>query len=269
MLTKHLKTLLSATAVSGLLLFTACSEDEPTSSSEPATLRFNLTDAPGTYDAVFIDIREVRVQVGDENNPNDTSSGWVSVDGIQPGIYNLLDLQNGLDTVLAEGEVPSGRLNQIRLILGTNNSVVVDGVSHNLTTPSAQQSGLKLKVNYNLQPGLYYEFWLDFDASRSIVAKGNGGYNLKPVIRVFTKNTTGSIEGFISPVAARPFIMAYNGNDTATSIADSTNGYFLLMGLNPGTYTVKVDADSSYSDTTITGVSVSQGVVTDLDTLQL
>lgn len=270
MITTRLKTLSLLLPLAGLLSLSSCSDDNDTAgSSQPATLKFRLTDAPASYDAVLVDIQEVRVHVGDEDDPNDSTAGWQSVDNIQPGVYDLLKLQNGLDTVLAEGEVSAGKLSQIRLILGDNNSLVVDGVTKNLMTPSGQTSGLKLQVNYDLEPGLYYEFWLDFDASRSVVAKGNGGYNLKPVIRVFTKNTTGAIAGHINPAAARPFIMAYDGTDTATSIADSLTGYFLMSGLNPGNYTVEVDADSTYSDTTLTGISVRQGVVTDLDTLNL
>ena len=271
MITKHLKTIIIYCAVMSLGIFSACTDDEgeDNMSNAPAKLQFNLTDAPADYDAVLVEIEEVRVHIGEDNEPGDSAEGWMVLDEIQPGIYDLLELQNGMDTVLAEGEVPAGRLSQIRLILGDENSVVVNGVPHDLKTPSAQQSGLKLKVNYDLEPGLYYEFWLDFDASRSVVEKGNGGYNLKPVIRVFTKNTTGSITGYINPAEAKPLIWAYDATDTATSIADSITGHFLIPGLDPGSYTVEVNADTAYADTVITGVNVSQGIVTDLDTLNL
>jgi hypothetical protein len=49
--------------------------------------------------------------------------------------------------------------------------------------PSAEQSGLKLQVNQTLQEGIMYHVLLDFDANKSIVKLGNGGYKLKPVIR--------------------------------------------------------------------------------------
>lgn len=234
-----------------------------------ALVKFNLTDAPASYDSVIIDVQEIRVHVGDENDPNDSTAGWYTLDSIMTGKYDLLQLQNGVDTLLAQDSIPSGKLGQIRLSLGSDNYVVVNGMQEFLQTPSAQQSGLKLNVNYNLMPNLVYEFWLDFDASKSIVQKGNGGYLLKPVIKVFTKTNTGSIEGFIDPANASVAISAYNATDTSGAIADTTSGYFLISGLKPDTYTLEVEAAAGFSDTTVTNVSVSQGVVTDLDTLAL
>ncbi len=248
----------------------ACEDSkDDTASQAPATLKFNLTDAPVNYDAVYVEIEAVRVHIGDDDDTTSANGGWEDIDNIQPGIYNLLDFQNGLDTLFAEDEVPAGRLSQIRLILGDDNSVVVNGDSIALSTPSAQQSGLKLQVHYDLEPGLVYEFWLDFDASRSVVAKGNGGYNLKPVIKVFTKNTTGSIDGYIDPVDAEALVMAYNAaGDTATAYADTVSGYFLMSGLQPASYDITADPLAPYTQQSLSGVVVTQGAVTRTDTIK-
>ncbi|MEQ9261553.1 MAG: DUF4382 domain-containing protein [Owenweeksia sp.] len=244
------------------LYLTGCNKDD-NNSSEPATIRMNLTDAPADYDAVLIDVREVHIHFDGEEE-----EGWEELEDTRPGIYNLLDFTNGVDTLIAEGDVPARKINQVRLILGPDNDVVIDGVSYDLKTPSAQQSGLKLKVNETLEPGLVYEFWLDFDASRSIVTTGNGKYLLKPVIRVFTKVATGSIEGVVSPSASHPAILAYNAaGDTAAARADSVSGYFLIPGLNHGSYTVEFDPVSPYQPKTESGVVVTTGVVTDMDTV--
>ncbi len=267
---KHLT--IASLALLSILFISSCEKDDDTQASTPAgkaTLKFNLTDAPASYDAVYIDVQEVKVHV---SNSGDTSNadGWITLPNTQPGIYNLLDFQNGIDTLIASGDVPAGKISQIRLILGPQNSVVVNGVSEPLKTPSAQQSGLKLKVNYTLQAGLVYEFWLDFDASRSIVAKGNGGYNLKPVIRVFTKNTTGSIDGYVSPIAARSSVLAYNAaGDSAAALTNPISGYFLLSGLNPASYTVEFDPISPYMATDTMGINVAAGIVTHLDTIHI
>lgn len=254
---------------SAIMLLAGCEDNDISQNTGndngQSDVRFYLTDAPATYDEVWIDIQEVRVHIGDDT----TATGWFTLDSITPGRYDLLQLQNGLDTVLAQDQVPAGKLTQIRLILGPNNEVVKNGVTHSLKTPSAQQSGLKLLVNYTLQAGLYYEFWLDFDAQRSIVETGNGMFLLKPVIKVFTQNSTGSIAGYIDPPVAYPLVWAYNAQDTVTARADSTNGYFLLKGLDPGVWDVETQAGLPYSDTTVTGVNVTQGQVSNLDTLKL
>lgn len=135
-----------------------------------------MTDAPGDFEQVNVDIREVEVHV--------SGYGWVSLPTNQ-GVYDLLTLQNDITTVLVnEGELPAGHLNQFRLILGGSNTVKVDGAYFPLATPSAQQSGLKININADVSPNETYELLIDFDAGESIVEEGNGGYSLKPVIKL-------------------------------------------------------------------------------------
>ena len=97
-------------------------------------------------------------------------------------VYNLLKLQNGVDTLLASGTVQTGTLKEIRLILGTNNTVVVGGTSFPLTIPSGEESGLKIKVGKNVSAGLD-SLVVDFDAALSIKSEP-GGYKLRPVLRI-------------------------------------------------------------------------------------
>jgi hypothetical protein len=61
-----------------------------------------------------------------------------------------------------------------------------------------QRSGLKLQVNQTLQEGIMCTF--DFDANKSIVKLGNGGYKLKPVIRTVETAISGAIKGTITPI---------------------------------------------------------------------
>jgi hypothetical protein len=186
--------------IAGFLLLSvfwlACSDDNQT-----ARLEVRLTDAPGDYQEVNIDIQSVEVH-SSEGNQN---SGWTTLD-VEEGVYNILELTNGLDALLATAELPVGRISQIRLILGDNNSVKIDGVTHPLSTPSAQQSGLKLNLQAELTEGITYTITLDFDAARSIVEKGNGTYSLKPVIRALETATSGSIKGTVNPLAAAPAV---------------------------------------------------------------
>lgn len=169
MKTKHL--MLSLLIFAGTLSFISCSKNNTGSSN----LQVKLTDAPASYDQVNVDIQQVRV-----NFAND-STGWVNLN-TNAKVYNLLGLQNGVDTLLATGTVQSGTIQEIRLILGSNNTVVVGGVSYPLTIPSGSESGLKIKVNKNLNANLD-SLVIDFDAAMSITQEP-GGYKLRPVIRV-------------------------------------------------------------------------------------
>jgi hypothetical protein len=225
-----------------------------------------LTDDPAAYDAVYIDVQSIQVNVSADTG---TSTGWQTINLLHPGVYNLLDFRNGIDTVLASVDLPAGKISQMRLILGSNNSVVIDGKSHSLKTPSAQQSGLKFNIHATLTDGIEYRLWIDFDASRSIVSTGSGNYILKPVIRTYTEAIGGSIKGYVLPAAALPQVWAVQGTDTLLALPDSTTGHYLIGGVNAGNWNLLLHAqDSSYKDTAFT-VSVANGVVTNAGTVTL
>jgi len=215
-----------------------------------------LTDGPGDYDHVYIDIQSVEVFY--TNGPPHV----ISV--ISQGVYDLLVFNNGLDTLLTSAMIPSGDISQVRLILGSNNSVVVQGVQYPLQTPSAQQSGLKLNFHATLMPNTTYDLWLDFDASKSIVVQGTGNYLLKPVIRAFTLATTGGITGMINPPGAVGSAYVINSASDTIGTFPNAAGYFLIHGLAAGTYDIHFDAILPFLNTTVTGVNVITGSNTDM-----
>jgi len=241
----------------------SCSKEKDASSdSNAGTATFNLrmTDATGPFTAVNVDIQSVEVK---------TDNGGTILLNVSSGIYNLLDFTNGVDTLLATGVIPVSTVSQVRLILGPNNTVVVNGQTYPLQTPSAQQSGLKLQVHAPLQANVTYNMLLDFDANRSIVQTGNGSYILKPVIRVVATPLGGGIRGLIDPLAALPAtIMAVMGTDTFTTSANAT-GSFLIPGIPTGLYTVTIYPTAPYLNDTIQNVSVTSGTITELGTITL
>lgn len=252
---------LSLCLLLAVLMYSCSSEG---SMSERARLEVRLTDDPADYDAVLIDIKDVQINVtGDDNN------GWQSLAGVKKGVYNLLDLVNDKDTLLVNADIPTGRLHQIRLVLGTNNSIVVDSTTIPLETPSAMQSGLKLNVQHDVTGGILYTMLLDFDAARSIVTTGNGKYALKPVIRTLLNAVGGSIKGVVLPNTVLTSVYAIQGTDTLTTFTDSTGGYF-LKGVPAGTYSLTYfPADSAYKTQVKTGIAVTTGNVTVVDTVHL
>ena len=239
------------------LTFTACKSNNNDSGLTRMNVR--MTDAPGAYDAVNLNVKEVQVF---------TSEGSSTLD-VGSHSFDILDFRLGKDTLIASEDVPSGRLQEVRLVLeDEGNSVVIDGVTYPLTTPSGQSSGVKLKVQDNLVPGVAYTLLLDFDAARSIVQTGNGKYILKPVIRAIPAAVSGVITGTITPVAANPKIYAINGSDTLGTVTDST-GKFWFPGVAAGTYKVEIQPVSPYQTKTISDVSVSNGSVTNLGTITI
>jgi hypothetical protein len=168
---KLLTLLLPATLI--LAFIFGCQKENSSGSTD---LKIRLTDNPFNASEVNVDIRQVRVNFGDD------SSGWVDLD-THAGIYNLLDLTNGIDTLLAHDTVPAGTLRQIRFVLGDENDITIGGINYPLTIPSGSESGLKINLNKRLNAGSD-SLLIDFDAALSIVQTGNGEYKLKPVLKI-------------------------------------------------------------------------------------
>jgi hypothetical protein len=239
--------------------FAACSDDD-----KNARIEVWLTDAPGDYQEVNVEIEGVEIHRADDDDEN----GWKSLN-VEGGVYNLLELTNGLDTLLGSIEVPAGKISQIRLKLGDDNTLKINDEVFDLDVPSGSQSGLKLQVHETLTAGITYKILLDFDCARSIINTGADQWKLKPVIRTITEAQDGAIRGVVDPKESTPAIYALLAGDTiGTSYADST-GHFLIRGLSAGSYEVTFEPNSSFLPTSKSAVSVTIGNVTDVGTVTI
>lgn len=178
-----------------------------------------------------------------------------------------MDLTNGRDTLLADAAIPAGKLNQLRLILGNNNYLITtDGAREELTTPSAEESGLKVLVNTDLAGGMLYRLALDFDAAKSIVTAGNSGKHLlKPVIRVLSFVPSGGIvKGFVAPDSVLTQIYAIRGTDTISSTSTDAGNYtFRDIPAGPYSLSFVPVADSFNSATKNVTVELGQTAIAD------
>ena len=252
-----------------LLGITGCSNDDSMNKSEgTAGIAVALTDAPGDYDQVWVEVEDIMIK--SEEGDND-EEGWESLGVSDSGPFDLLTLTGGNTQLLADTEVPAGYLRQMRMILGDNNTIVVDGVSYTLHTPSAQQSGLKLQVNQELEAGIEYNFVLDFDVDESVVKAGqSGNYNLHPVLRLSAEATTGSVTGSVHPTNQSVEVVAENGTVRVSAYTNDA-GVFKLHGLPEGTYKIIVtpDEDSGFFPAEVDNVEVDLEEVTDLGVIYL
>lgn len=219
-------------------LISCNSNDNATSGM--TSLQVKLTDAPALYDAINLNVQGVAIVMD-----NETQEQVIKFD--HAGMYNILDFNpvNGKTLLLADKDIPAGIISQIRLILGEEgNTLVKDGKTYALTTPSASKSGLKLNLLKELLAGMLYNFTLDFDAAHSIVYTGNGKYILKPVIRLLTDAQGGKIEGYVKPIEAKAFVESTIGDKVATAIP-TTDGKYTLAGLEPGNWNVRFVPDTT------------------------
>lgn len=225
-----------------------------TSASGTGTLGVSMTDAPSCgYDAVNVTVTKVRVH--QSSSASDTDSGWTDITLNPARKINLLNLTNGVLEDLGQTPLAAGHYSQLRLVLDANtgastaNSVVLSGTTNEvgLSTPSAVQSGIKLINEFDIIAGQRADLVLDFDACKSIVTKGNGGYALKPVISVIPTILNG-IRGFVDPALLGTHVMVtaqQSGTIIRATTPNATTGEFFLARLAPGNYDVVITADTS------------------------
>ncbi len=250
----------------------ACNSSENATNTDTASISIKLVDDPGDYENVFVDIIDVMVKY--DTDDADDNSGWQSLDIINPGVYDLLELTGGLSLELVDNaDIETGTLKQIRLVLGDANSVLLSGETESrpLTTPSAQQSGLKIMVNQTIEAGFNYDFILDFDVDESIVVAGNSGnIILKPVLRASLEINSGSLSGSVLPTGIAVEIVASNGTINATTNTNDL-GNFQILGLPEGFYTVTItpEVESNLNPVVIEDVEITVGQTTVLDQIIL
>jgi hypothetical protein len=161
------------------ILFSACKKDK----DETGYMQMRMTDTPAAYLHVYVDVKNVEIHRS--SSDQNTESGWVSLN-TRAAIYDLLTLQNNVIAVLADSTLlPTGKVTQMRLILGSNNSVVLnDNSSHPLTIPSSMNTGIKINLNTAIEPDKTTRILIDFNADKSINLQGDGSYQLTPVIQL-------------------------------------------------------------------------------------
>lgn len=239
------------------------------------SVRIFLTDDPSlAFDNLFLDIQKLEIKVEDStqqeqesrdregsdagDKKGETSGGWMTVP-ITPGVYDILRFRNGLDTLMANASFAAARsFEKIRLTLGNNNSITVNGTSVPLAL-DGNDNIVVIKLDNDLlddHPSSF-DISIDFDAGRSLVQHG-GRIELKPQTKAFRKSKSGSIEGRVLPLDANPVVMAIHGADTATA-KPGHEGEFKIVGLTPGIYSLLVRSMSGiYRDTLISNISVQK-----------
>jgi len=266
-----------------ILLSISCNNENDLTTSH---LKISLIDQAGDFESVNIDIKGIRVhsssvvnedegeqqENGDGEESDNDSGGWVTLEGSEIGVINILDYTNGHELTIYDSEFPAGYITQIRLILGDKNTVVIDGDSLDMKAPSGQESGLKLKVNENLEAGLSYNLKLDFEAARSIV-KAKEKYILKPVIRVITEGNGGSIKGEVYPEdeTISIYVIDEAGVKVGSTVATAGSSSFLITGIEAGTYSVSFEPaeGSELTSKLVEDVLVEDQKITDMGTIDL
>jgi hypothetical protein len=247
---RSIKMFIIALVAVPMIMISSCNKQ---SSEKTARVKFNLTDAPAQFDALNIDVRGIQIHT--------EANGWVSLQS-SLGVINILNYVNGATTVIAEGDISAGNIDRVNLILGSNNSVVVNGVTYALQNSGALQAGLNINLNTNLAAQGNYEWTIDFDAVQSVLASGSGSFNFTPTIRLVVNPVagTGTVGGSSSANTSGTVTVIESGSATT-----SGSGSVVVNGSSTGNISGSINTALGLASVCVTGSDgVSVCTMTDL-----
>ena len=267
------------------------------SNSTKGSLKILLTDAPfpsDLVDEVNVVIDEVSIKKVSDDSSEGDESGW-SVLTSEESSFNLLDLQNGAVAVLADFEdFPIGTYSEIRLHIVSAEVVLTaeaGGETFDLKIPSGTSSGLKVKINGNLEVrgGNPAALIVDFDVAKSFLVQGNPtkngkeitGFKFKPVIRATAEDISGTIEGYVSfkDFEGETEVISYKEgtpveildgeNNVVTTAFTEADGFYSVIGLLPSNYKVSCAVDGYHPVIVDAEVKTNEITTVDIEMVQI
>ena len=264
-----------------LLWLTACSGGgggDAGGSGPPGTITVYVSDAkpvlPDGTTNLFITFDELSV--------HKSGGDWVSLPLVtSPYTIDLLQFSDGRSTELAPPTILSdGKYTQIRLQVSNASIRFNNGKESPVKIPS---SNLKTDKNFdfNVQYPSAVDIVIDFDLSQSLVVRGQGSYQLKPVLHINETNQAATIVGYIDNFSfvdnqdAVVTVYAWANQEEYTRIAVSKSNLgsptdFSIYWLVPNqSYNIEVDVDPDSGNGSEYSEDVSSGTLKPGTTFEL
>lgn len=157
-----------------------------TSNDEKTTLSKSLSVAKDTSKNLTpferFNIKKIMLDIKSIEAHNDVD-GWIVLDANSSKL-DLLQLQNGISSILFNHVMPVGQYSQIRLFLGEHSEVIVNNRAYHLEVPSGQQTGVKLVTEFTIANGENVEVKLDINLLDTLSYQSGKGFSLKPTITI-------------------------------------------------------------------------------------
>lgn len=224
-------------------------------------LKLYLTDAPGDYEEVNINISRIEGHIAVDGDEGEDTGYWEKLkEWEEAKLVNLIDLE-GVSLLLASLELEPNKYTQLRIFLKEDATLLlkdaVDTVP--LEIPSSANTGIKLNRPFEIIAGMITKLTIDFDAEKSVIKTGNGKYKMKPVISLSSETySSGELPGGVGTVSGN---VSYDGSGIdganielaggayifANTTTTDSKGEFSLINVPAGTYTLNVVADGYYN----------------------
>jgi hypothetical protein len=288
------KWLAASIGIMAIFVFFACNKNNSSGSNAniPAgksQLSVFMMDDPIQFTKVLIDIRQVVVEIdtaskqsdpdaddewddnfhGEHHDNNHSSVIWDTLN-ITPGVYDLVKLRNGTDTLLAAGQFPSGKILKVKITLGSDNTIFTDSTTSYPLEVFGPHPYFTINVrreNVSAVASNDFRIWLDFNLGRSIFF-WNGTFLLSPYVVAFNDVVAAKIQGQVLPEHAAALITALKGTDTLYAIPNE-DGRYLFRGVPTGTWSLNFKGRNGYKDTTLNSIVVDSAHTTQVPAITL
>ncbi len=253
----------------GLMLNSCQKSEEPlTTAGDVGKVTLKITDSP--FPLKFIQEANVTLTLIEMHSVDSVNGGqWITVwEGEQT--INLLELRDGKTEDLPEAEIPAGTYNIIRLRIDSASVKYANGVEVTLSVPEQARTGIQivLRPPLEVEGGTLAEILLDFDVSRSFVMRGRWhqnfpGFAFRPVIRAVWMQKAGAIAGAVSDTSGKALSdveIQVLADSVITHTFTNRLGFYKILGLPEGTYTVKAEKEG-YNSVEVSDIVVEKGQV--------
>jgi hypothetical protein len=291
------KWLVPVAGAAAVLLFFACNKQNSSNSNPDipkgkSQVSMYMTDGPGDFFKVLIDIRQIAIEVdtaskqkdadhddewddsynGEHRDADHKSVVWDTL-GIKAGVYDLLALRNGVDTMLATGIFTTGKIVKIKVTIGSDNTVYLDSTNHfplHFFGGSDTTHTFTIKVRREDVDDVKdndFRIWLDFNVARSIFYI-NGQFLLQPFFEAFNDRTGAKVYGTVLPEGEGALVTGYKGTDTIYAVPFE-EGNYKFRNVPAGTWSFNFKGRDGFKDTTISGIKVDSMASVKLPTITL
>lgn len=138
-----------------------------------------VADTSAPYQKVSVDVQKISIHLV-------TISGhasWIDLP-TNKNIYDLLQYSNGnYATLVNPVSSKSGKITQVRFIIGNGNTLKKNNITYNLSLPLGKETGITLSNDLKVIPDEKLCIVLDFNPKESVINISGNNYQLVPVIK--------------------------------------------------------------------------------------
>lgn len=245
------------------------------SKPEPGSFKVYMTDSPGDFEALDMEI--VRVEGYIEGQ------GWVTLNS-EARTINVLSLTNGVQTELtstSDAEAQAGLYTHLRIVFGSNNHITLNSqsalalggitgsgaVSFDLGMEGERSIEIDIREEVSAKAGA--EVLLDFNVAQSVHQYADS-FVVQPVVTVIEDARTG-VRGHVEGAVSAAATLSNDSGSFSTYI--NAEGDFLIRGMEDGIYELtiqpnrEVGAQTDPQPRVIESVVVVQGEITNAGTI--